>query len=83
MSGLTLTWVFLLSSIPTFLHRPYRVPLGIPNSAAAFWTGIPPLMASRAVLRSSWVRRERSVSGTLSNSYCLTWLQVVATALNG
>ena len=57
VSGLTLTWVFLLSSIPTFLHRPYSVPLGIPNSAAAFWTGIPPLMASSAVLRSSWVRR--------------------------
>ena len=27
--------------------------------------------------------QERSVSGRLSNSYCLTWLQVVATALNG
>ena len=57
MSHITLTWVFLLSSIPTFLQRPYSVPLGIPNSAAAFWTGIPPLMASSAVLRSSWGQR--------------------------
>ena len=50
------TCVFLLSSIPTFLQRPYSVPLGIPNSVAAFCTAMPPLMASSAVLRSSWTR---------------------------
>ena len=48
-----LTCVFLLSSIPTFLQRPYNVPLGIPNSVAAFCTAMPPRMASSAVLRSS------------------------------
>ena len=53
------TCVFLLSSIPTFLQRPYSVPLGIPNSVAAFCTAMPPLMASSAVLRSSWTREVR------------------------
>ena len=56
MSVLGRTCVFLLSSIPTFLQRPYSVPLGIPNSVAAFCTAMPPLMASSAVLRSSWTR---------------------------
>ena len=47
------------SMLPTFLQRPYSVPEGIPNSAAAFCTGIPFRMASSEHSRSSWAWAER------------------------
>ena len=46
--------VLLDNSIPSLLHRPYNVPVGIPNSAAALWTEVcPVLIDSSALSRSS------------------------------
>lgn len=46
--------LLLLSSMPSLLHRPYNVPVGIPNSVDALCTDVwPERIASRARSRSA------------------------------
>lgn len=46
--------MLLDNSIPSRLHLPYKVPVGMPNSAAALWTDVcPDLIDSSALSKSS------------------------------